>query len=705
MHNPLVVGEPFIRFYAGAPLRTKDGHAVGSLCVIDFQPRPRGLTERQKSDLRALGRQVESQLEFRRLIDQRDQMVERQAHTEDALRQQSEILQTVTDHAGQAVFQMDHAGLVTFANPAAESMFGWSMEEMMGKNLHRLIHHSYPDGTPYRAENCPLRLALVHGQLLSQAEDVFFKKDGASLNALVTNAPVWIDGRITSSVMTIGDITERKRSEERLAASQAYWRGLFQGLQEGLVIGEVVRDDTGRVVDWRYVEVNGSWAKLVGGSPEQVVGKTVREFMPGIEDEWIDEPAYVADTGEALSFVRRAGQLGRWFEGRVSSLGDDAFVILFLDVTDRVEIEASLKANAQRKAALAQLGDHLRSTMSVNAISYTAAAIAGRTLGATHAAYAPIDTAKETVLVESSWRSAGVADVGGQHSLRDYGSYVDDLKAGQVVTVEDVQIDPRTHDQLDAFERLGVRALINVPIVEHDILVAMLFILFAEPRPPNKDEEDFARAVADRTRVGIARIHAEERQAVLNGEISHRLKNTLSMVQAIANQTLRSVADRPAVTAFEDRLMALSVAHDVLLQKDWDRADLREVLRRVLEAAGAGNRYDATGEAVVLGPRAALSTSLLLHELATNASKYGALTQAGGKIDVRWRLDGNEDNDDLVLEWREKGGPPAREPTRKGFGSRLLRMGLVGTGGSTVRYETSGLEATFRAPRSQVERA
>ena len=111
------------------------------------------------------------------------------------------------------------------------------------------------------------------------------------------------------------------------------------------------------------------------------------------------------------------------------------------------------------------------------------------------------------------------------------------------------------------------------------------------------------------------------------------------------------------------------------------------------------------GPSVTLGPRAALSTSLLIHELITNACKYGSLTEANGTVEVNWYLESVGNGEELVLAWRELGGPPAVAPKQRGFGSRLLQMGLVGTGGSNLAYQASGFSATFRAPRNHVEKA
>jgi len=214
------------------------------------------------------------------------------------------------------------------------------------------------------------------------------------------------------------------------------------------------------------------------------------------------------------------------------------------------------------------------------------------------------------------------------------------------------------------------------------------------------------RNVADRVEAGVARLKAEADQQVLNEEISHRLKNMLAMVLSIATQTLRTVPDRAPVEAFEKRIHALSTAHNVLLHRTWTAAPLRDIAQAVLGAAGHGDRVSLEGPAVDFGPRATLSLSLLMHELATNAAKYGALSVPEGHVAMTWRIEGEGDRREVVLEWVERGGPePVApvQPRRVGFGSRLIRMGLAGSGGVDLRYPPSGFEATMRAPLVEIQ--
>lgn len=195
---------------------------------------------------------------------------------------------------------------------------------------------------------------------------------------------------------------------------------------------------------------------------------------------------------------------------------------------------------------------------------------------------------------------------------------------------------------------------------------------------------------------------AEETQTLLNHELSHRMKNMFSLVQAIANQTLREVEERELIHAFNERIRALSRAHDVLLKQSWAAAELGAVVEAVVATLAADGAFDISGPDVRLTPGATPTVSLLLYELATNALKYGALSTREGRVEVRWRVEGSGDSQTLTLDWTESGGPAVAQPSRVGFGSRLIRMGLAGSGGADLCYDATGLKARFSAPFAQV---
>ncbi|MBL8771882.1 MAG: PAS domain-containing protein [Phenylobacterium sp.] len=206
-------------------------------------------------------------------------------------------------------------------------------------------------------------------------------------------------------------------------------------------------------------------------------------------------------------------------------------------------------------------------------------------------------------------------------------------------------------------------------------------------------EARLEREVSERDR-------AERRQQLLIHELNHRVKNMLATVQSVARQSLGRARGGGPLADFEDRLMALAWAHDILTRERWAGASLRAVLERTLSPHAAAHRVEFAGPDLRVSPKMALALAMGAHELATNAVKYGALSNDVGRLAVRWRLDPETEPPRLILEWQEEGGPPVAPPKARGFGSRLLERGLAGELGGEVRilFEPAGVRCRLSAP-------
>ena len=186
--------------------------------------------------------------------------------------------------------------------------------------------------------------------------------------------------------------------------------------------------------------------------------------------------------------------------------------------------------------------------------------------------------------------------------------------------------------------------------------------------------------------------HDQARLERLIDELNHRVKNTLSTVQSIVGQALRRSAD-PAVVqaAIETRLLAPARLHDLLTSENWEGAGLLDLVSLVLRPFGlagdAAERFEIGDFNVRLTPKITLALGVALLELATNAAKYGALSNDHGVVTLTWAIETVAGGDRLVLRWREKHGPPVRPPAHQGFGSQVLERGLAHELGAVVRLE------------------
>ncbi|MEX2642717.1 MAG: HWE histidine kinase domain-containing protein [Acetobacterales bacterium] len=197
------------------------------------------------------------------------------------------------------------------------------------------------------------------------------------------------------------------------------------------------------------------------------------------------------------------------------------------------------------------------------------------------------------------------------------------------------------------------------------------------------------------------RKRAEQERELLGRELSHRVKNTLAVVQALASQT-RAPSIEAFREAFIGRLQALSRAHSLLIDMQWKSLGLRALVDQAIEAfrADRPNTVEVDGPPVQVTPKQGLGLSLVLHELGTNAAKYGAVSHRDGVLRIRWRVEERDDGPWLVLEWLERGGTATEPPAEKGFGTRLIeRACAYELGGEVdIAWPPEGLTCTIAFP-------
>lgn len=277
------------------------------------------------------------------------------------------------------------------------------------------------------------------------------------------------------------------------------------------------------------------------------------------------------------------------------------------------------------------------------------------------------------------------------------------LRTGRRIIVSNVETSDflaGTADQA-TYLQTGIRAVQSTPLVSRDgKLLGMISTHWRKPYQPSERDLRLLDILARQAADLIERKQAEETQRLLLAELSHRVKNTLTTVQAIAGQTLRSAkSNSEFVVNFNGRLQALARAHSLLTHSSWAGAYLHEILREQLTIEAGSDRVAYSGPVVFFPAQTALHLALVLHELGTNARKYGALSVPEGRLDVMWTGPTGGAESAIELIWTERNGPEVRPPDKSGLGSILIERSLESFGGTTsIRFEPSGLCCTIRLP-------
>ncbi|HYE45874.1 MAG TPA: HWE histidine kinase domain-containing protein [Caulobacter sp.] len=275
----------------------------------------------------------------------------------------------------------------------------------------------------------------------------------------------------------------------------------------------------------------------------------------------------------------------------------------------------------------------------------------------------------------------------------------------ETVVIPEIRDDARIPQ--DAYRPTFVRSLVMTPVRPEDPLAA-IGAYWDHPRDPTAAEVESLALVARATATAIANVGllssleaSLARREALIRELDHRVKNTLAATLSIANQTLPGAASPAAfVERFKGRVMAMSYAHELLADHDWEGAGLAEALGRVLGDAPEvrQGRLRLSGPLAVVATETAISFILATHELLDNARRHGALSVPEGEVDLTWSFEG----EGFLLTWRERGGPRVSAPERRGFGLRLIEAGLSRDLGGTaeVVFGSEGLTYRLTAPVS-----
>lgn len=563
-----------------------------------------------------------------------------------------------------ALYVCDAQGRIVLWNGKAANLWGRVPrrgdpdEKFCG--AHRLF---WPDGRPLPHADTPMADALRTGRSYRDVEVQVEQPNGRRVWLAVNIDPIRNDaGDITGAINCFQDTTPRKEAEARLLSSETMFRLVVETTPECVKI--VSPDGT-----LHYM--NRAGLRMVDAqAPEDVVGACTFDLIaPEHREAWRRQHQRVCGGKPAsweFDIIGRSGAR-RHMETHATPLtmpdGRVAQLAITRDITQRKRDEEALRDSERRLRDLLEALPAAVYTTDANGyvtfFNQAARELAGRE--------PRLGTDQWCVAWRLSWPDGT----------------------------------PLPHEQCPMAIALAENRALKAVEAAAERPDGVRVPFLAHPTPLRDASGALVGAVNMLVDI-TERKKADERRQILLNELNHRVKNTLATVQSMAMQSFRGALDTDAYRRYEDRLMALAKAHDILTRESWQGADLLDLVCQAVSPLNTDDegRFVINGPNLRLRPSMALSMAMVLHELCTNAVKYGALSSTAGKVVIAWHVTAGDGGDQLHFRWKELDGPVVAPPTRKGFGSRLIERGIAGQLGASVRlaFPSRGVECDIEVP-------
>lgn len=565
-------------------------------------------------------------------------------HRSEALSESERRFRLFADQTADMIWFFDSKnGRIDYMSPAFEAIWGRSRKEIGGmEDWRRTVH---PDDLPTFDGDI-----ASPGQSGAKAKYRIVRPDGTV--RWVRDSRFALDDagappRIIAGILR--DVTERREVNQNLSRARAEAENRLAELEHLYGSSPIGLAVIGR--DYRLQRVNDFVARIKGRSHDECLGRPLFELLP--EMQAVAEPQFqlILDGDAAVRCVEFLTAGG----GGVARFWAAHLYPIVVDDHGVTGIGIILEETTEQKV-------HQKALVRLAAIVYAAND-------------AMFSTSQSGVIM--NWNPAAEAMF----------QYTPEEITGKPFSTLVPDVEVGTYDALFGEASRGDGARFDTELCRKDRTAIPVSISIAPIRGG-----DEATAVSVTIEDITERKQFEERQILMNRELAHRVKNSLAVIQAMARHTLRSSPTPQAfTTAFEGRLQAMSTSHNLLTASQWEGAEISDLIREQLAPNVVGvDQLQLSGPSVALPPGIATSLGLVLHELSTNAAKYGALSVPSGKTQISWIVEGTGATRRLKLDWRERGGPVVIPPREKGFGSTLMEY----TGKVTQQFDPEGLHCT-----------